>query len=51
MAIPIEIARIAAEALSEHNDGFAKQACRDQLLEIRDYIDRILGEQKDEVKA
>lgn len=41
--IPIDIIYLAAEALSDHNDGWAKKGARDKLIAIRDFIDKALG--------
>lgn len=41
--VPNEITVLTAEFLSDHNDGFAKDACRKQLEETKDYITRILN--------
>lgn len=46
VSIPKEISELAAEALSDHNDGWMKEGCRKRLREIRDYINRILKEEE-----
>ena len=40
--IPSEVIRIAAEATSPHNDGFARKVAIRQLITLRNYIDGIL---------
>jgi hypothetical protein len=40
--IPIQIIHLAAEATSNHNDGWTRQQARERLVGIRDYINRIL---------
>lgn len=42
--IPLEIVNLAVEAISDQNDGWTKQGARDRLIEIRDYINNVLGE-------
>ena len=42
MTIPAEIINLAAEATSNHNDGWTKKAAKEKLLAIRDYINRVL---------
>lgn len=42
MNIPEEIVKYAVEAKSGHNDGFVKKYFKERLIEIRDYINRIL---------
>ena len=42
--IPLEIINLAAEATSDQNNGRTKQGAKDRLLEVRDYINSILGQ-------
>ena len=50
MSVPIEVVKVAAQYLSGHTDGFAKQGYRKQLEEmreegterVREYVDAIL---------
>lgn len=44
MPIPMAIIELAAESLSDYNDGWTKQRTRDQLREIKEYIERVLAE-------
>ena len=44
--IPLEIINLAAEATSNHNDGWTKKGAREKLVAIRDYIDRVLKSSK-----
>ena len=41
--VPIEIINMAAEAASNHNDGWTTKHYLDQLKEIRDYISDVLN--------
>lgn len=40
--VPLQIINLAAEATSNHNDGWTKKGARDKLAAIRDYINRVL---------
>ena len=42
MNIPKEIVDLALEAQSEYNDGWAKKYYTNRLIEIREFIDRVL---------
>ncbi len=42
-SIPLELIYLAAEATSEHNDGWTMKAARDKLVAIRDYINKVLA--------
>ncbi len=42
MIIPTGIINLAAEATSNHTDGWTTKAAREKLLAIRDYINRVL---------
>jgi hypothetical protein len=49
MTIPNNIRNMAIEATCQQNDGWTMQAYRLQLLEIRDYINQVLGEDDDKL--
>ena len=42
--IPSAIVKLMAEATSNHSDGFTKEVIREELIEIRDYTNKGLGE-------
>jgi hypothetical protein len=44
--IPIELINLAAEATSPYNDGYSAAGYREQLEQIRDYIDKVLRNNK-----
>ena len=44
--IPSFITNLAIEASSQHNDGWTMKAARDQLIEIRDFINGFLEKTK-----
>jgi len=44
MRIPMEIRELAVQATSNHNDGWAKKAAKQQLKDIRDYINGVLSD-------
>ena len=43
--IPREIINLAIEVISPQNDGWTKKGARDRLIEIRDYINKVLDKQ------
>jgi hypothetical protein len=42
--VPMYIIELAAEATSEHSDGYVRERTKQKLIEIRDYIDNVLAE-------
>lgn len=49
--IPIQIINLVAEAISEHNDGWTQKSSKEQLLEIRDYINKVLEDKDESIKV
>jgi len=42
--VPLEIINMVAEFTSPYNDGYTREGYKKKLVEIKDYINRVLGE-------